>query len=418
MESYLQVIGIAVMTFPILAAVITLPYMLFQYKKFGSIPLLRTAVVYSFVLYCLTAYFLAILPLPDPEAVAASTGPAMNLVPGASLLEFLAENPQDFTTLNAYIAVLKSRAFWEMFFNVCMFFPLGVYLRYYFRRRFWQAVLIGFACCAFLELTQLTGLYGLYPRPYRLFDINDFINNTLGTALGWLAAPVICFFLPSREELDRRAYQKGKRVPFLRRVLALGLDWVFLYLLYLAAEAAAVRLWPALRQMQLAKGLVYAAGVLLYFVLLQWLCRGRTPGKAFLHLRLADRRGRPPRLWQYLLRYGLLYGLVLPAPWYAFWLMDVCLQAGQPLLLGLGAAGCAMLAVVICLFCAGTLSKLLGSEHEYLYGRISGTRNVSTLQVPGQAAQGPGDASEPSAGANVQGAGETADETVDNSLTM
>lgn len=383
MSSYLQVIGIALMTFPLLAAVITVPYMLFQYKKFGAIPLLRTAVVYSFVLYCLTAYFLAILPLPDPESVAASTGPVMNLELWDGLRQFLAEHPQDFTTPGAYLAVLRSSAFLEMFFNVCMFFPLGVYLRYYFRRPFGQAVLIGFLCCAFLELTQLTGLYGLYPRPYRLFDINDFVHNTLGTALGWLAAPAVCFFLPSRAELDRRAYQKGRKVPFLRRVLALGLDWVFLYLLYLAAEAVAVGLWPGLRQMQWAKGLVYAAGVGLYFVLLQWLCRGRTPGKAFLHLRLAGNDGRPPRLWQYAVRYGLLYGLVLPAPWYAFAVLDACLRQDTTGVWALGALACAALAVVICLFGAGTLSKLLGSEHEYLYGRISRTRNVSTLPVPG-----------------------------------
>ena len=97
MDSYLNVIGIAAMMFPFLAVLITLPYMLFQYKKFGAIPLLRTAVVYSFVLYCMTAYFLAVLPLPDPQSVAAMTSPTMNLVPGASLWEFLEKYPQDFS---------------------------------------------------------------------------------------------------------------------------------------------------------------------------------------------------------------------------------------------------------------------------------------------------------------------------------
>lgn len=400
MDSYLNVIGIAAMMFPFLAVLITLPYMLFQYKKFGAIPLLRTAVVYSFVLYCMTAYFLAVLPLPDPQSVAAMTSPTMNLVPGASLWEFLEKYPQDFSTFNAYVAVLKSDAFREMFFNVCMFFPLGVYLRYYFRRKAWQATLIGFLCSLFLELTQLSALYGLYARPYRLFDVNDLINNTLGALLGWALAPLICFFLPSREELDRRAYQKGQKVPFLRRVLALALDWLFLYVLYLAGEAVGVRLFPALRQMQWAKALIYAVGVFGYFVLLQWLCRGRTPGKAFLHLRLVDDQGRRPRLWQYLVRYTLLYGVLLPMPWYAAYAIDIAVTLGGTVPMAGGLAVGALCAVVICAFFAGTLSKLLGSEHEYLYGRISRTHNVSTLRVPVAPAApedpaGPGDGAGP-----------------------
>ena len=51
-------------TFPFIAALITLPYLIYQYRKYGSIPALHTLVVYSFVLYLLIAYFMVILPLP------------------------------------------------------------------------------------------------------------------------------------------------------------------------------------------------------------------------------------------------------------------------------------------------------------------------------------------------------------------
>jgi glycopeptide antibiotics resistance protein len=46
------------------------------------------------------------------------------------------------------------------------------------------AVLLGFGLSLTVELTQLTGIWGLYPCPYRHFDIDDLILNTAGVALG------------------------------------------------------------------------------------------------------------------------------------------------------------------------------------------------------------------------------------------
>ena len=71
MAQYIEVIKTAFLLFPLAALAVTLPYMVVEYKKFGAIPALRTAVVYSFILYLMTVYFLAILPLPSVESVAA-----------------------------------------------------------------------------------------------------------------------------------------------------------------------------------------------------------------------------------------------------------------------------------------------------------------------------------------------------------
>ena len=54
----------AMIWFPVLSALFTIPYVLVQYKKYGSIPMIRTIVVYSFILYLMVVYFLVILPLP------------------------------------------------------------------------------------------------------------------------------------------------------------------------------------------------------------------------------------------------------------------------------------------------------------------------------------------------------------------
>ena len=69
MSQYIEPVKSALVLFPFVALVLTLPYMLFQYRRYGAVLLLRTAIVYSFVLYLMCAYFLVILPLPDVETV-------------------------------------------------------------------------------------------------------------------------------------------------------------------------------------------------------------------------------------------------------------------------------------------------------------------------------------------------------------
>ena len=58
MSQYIEPVKSALVLFPFVALVLTLPYMLFQYRRYGAVLLLRTAIVYSFVLYLMCAYFL------------------------------------------------------------------------------------------------------------------------------------------------------------------------------------------------------------------------------------------------------------------------------------------------------------------------------------------------------------------------
>lgn len=54
--------------------------------------------------------------------------------------------------------------------------------------RWRSAVGLGFALSLTVELTQLTGTWGFYPCAHRTFDVDDLILNTLGVALGFMAA--------------------------------------------------------------------------------------------------------------------------------------------------------------------------------------------------------------------------------------
>lgn len=88
--------------------------------------------------------------------------------------------------------LLRNPNVYEAFFNVLLLVPLGMYLRYYFRRTWWQTLLIGFATTLFYETSQITGLWGLYAHPYRLFDVDDLMLNTLGAMVGfWAVGPAM-----------------------------------------------------------------------------------------------------------------------------------------------------------------------------------------------------------------------------------
>lgn len=53
MEIYKEVIIQAVIIFPVVAALFTMPYMLYNYHKYGSVLSMRILIVYSFILYLL-----------------------------------------------------------------------------------------------------------------------------------------------------------------------------------------------------------------------------------------------------------------------------------------------------------------------------------------------------------------------------
>lgn len=109
-----------------------------------------------------------------------------------------------------------------------MTIPFGIYLRYYFKCGFFKCLLLSFMLSLFFELTQLSGLYFIYPRPYRLFDVNDLINNTSGGVIGFLITPLFSIFLPSREVIDSNDYLKGSFVSVGRMCVSVFIDYFFI----------------------------------------------------------------------------------------------------------------------------------------------------------------------------------------------
>ena len=301
MESYLRVVGQAVLVFPVAAALIALPFLIHHYRKYGGMTFARFFLSYSFVLHALCAYFLVILPLPDREAVAQMTGSSVQLLPFSFFRDLSKETGFQLAEPTTYLPALLSTFTLQFVFNIALLVPLGFYLRYYFRRKLLPAVLISLGVSLFFELTQLSGLYGYYPRAYRLFDVDDLLCNTLGGFLGYVLTGPLMKILPDRDKIDEKSYQKGERVTFTRRCLSLFVDMIFVSLL-----GTVLSIFLS----QLPFNLPFALAYLLYFGLFQGLWGGKSLGKRLTKICVVNQDGSRVLLWRCLLRYGLLVAFI------------------------------------------------------------------------------------------------------------
>ncbi len=228
---YIDIIKKSFLFFPIIALLITIPFIISNYHKYGSIHKLRVFIIYSFVLYLLTIYFLVILPLPSIDEVRNLTTPTMNLIPFSFIGDFIKESPLIITEPSTYLLALSHSSFYVVIFNVFMTIPLGMYLKYYYKCSFKNTLIISFLLSLFFELTQLSGLYFIYPRAYRLFDVDDLILNTTGGIIGFGLMSLIDKFLPSRDKIDSESRELGLIVSPLRKLTITFLD-LFLYLIF------------------------------------------------------------------------------------------------------------------------------------------------------------------------------------------
>ena len=224
MSSYIEIIKIALLTFPFLAFFISFPFILINYHKYGSISSMKVIIIYTFILYLLCAYFLIILPLPKYEVVAMLKSPRTQLIPFNFVKDFIRESPFRLANVHTYVKAIKHSTFYVPLYNIFLTVPFGMYLRYYFKKSKLDIIIYSFFLSLFFELTQLTGLYFIYPRGYRLFDVDDLILNTVGGLLGYFLVKPLMKILPTREEIDNNALKKGEKMSNLRKVTSFCLD--------------------------------------------------------------------------------------------------------------------------------------------------------------------------------------------------
>ena len=208
---------------------------------------------------------------------------------------------------------MRQSVFLEPVFNLLLIVPFGIYLRYYFRFSFIKTVIASFCLSLFFELTQLSGLYFIYPRPYRLFDVNDLLTNTLGGALGFIIEPVFTFMLPTRARMDEISYEKGKTVSLTRRLVAYLIDWGFLsvltFIITLLLQAAF-----KIGSITSSGGWIFIE-VILYFMLVPYLTNGRTLGKKIVRIKIVADDNSKLSFKSLFVRYAYLYFIFYGLSW-------------------------------------------------------------------------------------------------------
>lgn len=372
MGGYIEALEQAAILFPILAVLFTIPYIAWNYHKYGSVLSLRILIIYSFILYMLCAYCLVILPLPTGEAAANLSGHQAQLVPFTFLGDIARESDAVLSQPRTWLTVFNSNAFLTTLFNLFLTMPFGMYLRYYFRCGWKRTLVYSLLLSLFFELTQLSGLYFIYPGSYRLFDVDDLIVNTCGSMIGFVLARIAMRFLPSREELDRESFVRGRRVSLLRRIVAFIYDEIAYAVLFIVvfliwtANFGTMSVW------------VYALIWLAYFALCPIVLRGQTIGHRLTKLRIVSSGGGRAHWYQYALRYTLLFVLLVAAPVVLNW--SISFLAGR----GLLGEPAAVIAYGIVdggyLFLLLFEAARMAMRRQLFYERWSKTKLISTVE--------------------------------------
>lgn len=138
----------------------------------------------------LAAFFLSLTqhPLPDRNMLDCSNGGMPpTFQPFAMIEPFARFAEQHGTNIVAW-------AGYRLFQAVVMNFVLPALIGMALARHMggsWgtaKALAIGFSISSTAEIAQLTGLFGLYPCPWRRFMVDDLILNTAGLATGFTIA--------------------------------------------------------------------------------------------------------------------------------------------------------------------------------------------------------------------------------------
>lgn len=310
MEMTLRAIYIALQIAPLLALLLILPHTVLGYARHKSLNVRRSTYSYLFVLYAICAYFMTMLPLPS-EGFFDEIPP---LIENMQLIPFNCFFETNLLRSPVALAVIV--------FNLILTVPLGFFMRFLFGAKLGKTVLAGFLTSLLYELTQLTGLFFIYPAPYRLFDVDDLIINTLGALVGYLITPLAAKLLPSMRDSGRQLVQ-GSEASFFQRGVATFIDLAFI----LAANVAILTAVPPLREIAQGTSLYKFPMIFGVFtitsVIYSGIFTGGTLGHRLTGLRLLSKGALPSSRVRTAARSLAVYAAVVGFPFWVYFFMTV-----------------------------------------------------------------------------------------------
>ncbi|WP_336636411.1 VanZ family protein [Lysinibacillus fusiformis] len=244
MSTYTQSILIAFFITIILSFVLVIPWLIYTYRKYSYLSMSKTIIMFSFIFYFLSALCLVLLPFPSTRDTCSLQSPD-TVHTNLRLFQFVEDILKDsgvvLTNPSTWLAITKQQAFYQAFFNFLLLLPFGVYLRYFLQeRRYWKrAFILSFLLTLFYEITQRTGIYGIFNCAYRIFDVDDLLLNSVGALLGFFLAPIVWALFPSHEEVEAKAVEMEKKdiVKPISILLALVIDLFIVQVIWFIISA-------------------------------------------------------------------------------------------------------------------------------------------------------------------------------------
>lgn len=287
MSVYLNPIANGIMVSLLLIYLAFIPLLIHEYRKYGTLKMRGNFVIASFIFYMITAWFMTIMPLPSFESVNSMKPFEPNFRPFLFIDTFLSSNP-GFGLLKpgTWLTAMSSSSFFTVAFNVVLTIPFGVYLRKYFKLSLPMIAVLGLFLSLFYEITQFTGIYGIYPQAYRFADVDDLIINTLGAVSGYFLANCIGGILPNPAKDHGINTEKAS---FLRRLLSLLVDIIFAdVIFYLSKEV--IEFIVGYKEWEIVMLLVSEAFVFLFIPLITK--NKQTIGMLALRISLKSKNGQ------------------------------------------------------------------------------------------------------------------------------
>ncbi len=256
----------ALSLWPFVSLLLTLPIIAYLYHSRGKVDLPGVIGTYVAVLYVLGLVCFTLYPLPE-----GTSGPGITygLKPQLNPLQFVFDVRKD-----------GVRAVFQIVANVAFFVPLGFMGRVMLGWSARRSLVVGLVASLCIELSQLTGLWGVYRYSYRLFDVDDLVWNASGSVVGWFIAAK---FLPGLSFVPGEGALEVERHPgVVRRLVVFLADMLIVmslaYLLDFAISSIGAHVFPAVGMVH--HDALYTTCSIAAFavvqVLIPWFFGGRT----------------------------------------------------------------------------------------------------------------------------------------------
>lgn len=295
MSVYISPIAMGILVSLIIIYLSFIPIMVHQYRKYGTLKARGNIVLASFIVYMITAWFMTVLPLPSIEEVRSMKPILPNLRPFLFVKTFLNSSGFVLTKPGTWFHAICSSSFYTVAFNLVLTVPFGVYLRKYLRLRLPWVAALGLLLSLFYEITQYTGLYGIYPQAYRFADVDDLIINTLGAVAGYFFTGCIDKLLPDQRKDHTVITEEASLV---RRALFLLIDAIVINVLF---ELSRVAIFFSGLENSWDMEVLLAAELIIFILMPLLSKRRQTIGMFFLRLYFVDDKGQDAKIFNILI---------------------------------------------------------------------------------------------------------------------